>query len=244
MNSGVYAACAGLVARTQALDLAANNLANVNTTGFRGQQPEFRSMLAQSSGRLVSAEAAAVNDFGVVGGFHLDLTQGNLERTGNPLDVGIEGPGFLAVQTADGVRYTRNGNLRVSSDNRLLTQEGDAVLGEQGSVTLPSGEVSISADGTISVGGALAGRLKIVEFDSATQITQAGQSYYSAPSAAVRPAARTSVRQGMLESSNVNSVSAAVSLIALQRHAEMLNRTLSTFHSEFNRMAAEDLPRV
>jgi flagellar basal-body rod protein FlgF len=244
MDSGIYAACSGLVARTQALDLAANNLANTSTTAFRSEQPTFHAALASHGLRTVDSRSAAINQFSVVGGTRLDLSQGNLESTGNPLDVAIEGSGFLAVKTAAGTEFTRNGNFHLSPDRSLLTKKGDAVLGESGPVQLPEGEVSISADGTISVGGAVVAKLKVVEFAPGTPITHSGGSYYSAPLAAATPATNSAVRQGMLEASNVNSVQAAVGLIALQRNAEMLNRTMTLFHNEFNRLAAEELPRV
>ena len=244
MDSGMYAACAGLIARTQALDLAANNLANTSTTAFRSEQPTFHAALASHGLRTADSRSAAMNQFSVVGGTRLDLSQGNLESTGNPLDIAIEGSGFLTVKTGAGTEFTRNGNFHLSPDRSLLTEEGDAVLGENGPVQLLDGEVSISADGTISVGGAVVTKLKIVEFAPGTPITHSGGSYYSAPLAAAAPATKSAVRHGMLEASNVNSVQAAVGLIALQRNAEMLNRTMTLFHNEFDRLAAEELPRV
>jgi flagellar basal-body rod protein FlgF/flagellar basal-body rod protein FlgG len=244
MDSGIYAACSGLVARTQALDLAANNLANTNTTAFRSEQPTFHSALASHGLRMADSRSAAINQFSVVGGTRLDLSQGNLESTGNPLDIAIEGGGFLAVKTEAGTEFTRNGNFHLSPERSLLTESGDAVLGETGPVQLPEGEVTISSDGTISVGGAVVARLKIVEFAPGTPMAHSGGTNYNAPTAAATPATKSSVRQGMLEASNVNSVQAAVGLIALQRNAEMLNRTMTLFHNEFNRLAAEELPRV
>ena len=244
MDSGIYAACAGLVARTQALDLAANNLANTSTTAFRSEQPTFHAALASHGLRAVDARSAALNQYSVVGGTRLDLTQGNLESTGSPLDVAIEGSAFLSVKTSAGTEFTRNGNFHLSPDRWLLTENGDNVLGEAGPVQLPEGEVSISSDGTISVGGSVGAKLRLVEFAAGTPITHTGGSNYSAPLAAAVPAVHSAVRQGMLEASNVNSVQSAVGLIALQRNAEMLNRTMTLFHNEFNRLAAEDLPRV
>jgi len=243
VNSGFYAACSGLVARMQQLDLVAHNLANANTTGYRSEDVDFRTVLAGRS-PLQFAGAGAGNQFATVGDTRLDFTQGNLKQTGNNSDLGIEGPGFFAIQTQNGVRYTRNGNFRVSASGALVTQSGDAVLGEQGPVQLPNNDFSVSADGTISCGGALAGQLRVVEFPAGMQLTNLGNGVYDAPKAAVQPAKGSSVRQGMLEDSNVNAVGAAVELISLQRHAEMLNRALNMFHTEMNKTAAEDLPRV
>jgi flagellar basal-body rod protein FlgF/flagellar basal-body rod protein FlgG len=244
MNSGYYAACAGLQSQARALELIAGNVANLNTTGYRGQQPSFRSLLLTSETGSGDPLNSAINDFNVLESGRTDLSAGSLERTGNQLDLGIEGAGFFAIQTKAGVRYTRNGNFQVSPNGQLTTSSGDLVLGEQGAITLPSGTISISADGTISTSGAVAGRLKVVEFAANTELEAVGDSYYSAPDGLTRPATGSSIRQGMLESSNVNSVSAVVDLITVQRRAEMLERAMSVFHSNFNHIAASDLPRV
>jgi flagellar basal-body rod protein FlgF/flagellar basal-body rod protein FlgG len=242
VDSGYYAACAALAAEMQALDLAANNLANISTTGFRGQNATFQSIL--SGARARASGTQPVNEFGTLSTPSLNLGQGNLENTGNPLDVAIQGPGFFAVQTGDGVRYTRNGSFRVSATGQLLSAAGDPVLGEQGPLQMENGSVTISGDGTISINGALAGKLRVVEFPPATPFTNAGASYYSAPQAAAKPASESRIEQGKLESSNVNPVAEAVGLISIQRNAEMLQRALATFHTQFNQLAAQELPKV
>ncbi|MGC2197310.1 MAG: flagellar hook basal-body protein, partial [Terriglobales bacterium] len=128
MDSGYYAACAGLRARTQALEMVANNLANLNTTGYRAHEATFRSLLAGNAGASANSLNRAVNDFGVLGGSRMDLRAGNLGETGNPLDLAVEGDGFFAVQSRGEILYTRNGNFRLSSTGQLITAEGDAVL--------------------------------------------------------------------------------------------------------------------
>jgi flagellar basal-body rod protein FlgF/flagellar basal-body rod protein FlgG len=243
MDSGYYAACAGLIARTDALDVAANNLANINTTAYKGQREFFRSLVAGAADRSHNPLTRAVNDFGVVGGTRIDLLPGNLERTGNDLDLGIEGPAFLSVQTKNGIRYTRDGHLSISSTGRLVTAGGDAVLGDAGAINLPAGPVSISSDGTISSNGAVVAKLKLVEFPN-HDVTAEGASYFTAPPNSAQPAKHSAVRQGVVEASNVNPVAASVGLILLQRNAEMLQRSLSIFYTDFNRAAVEDLPRV
>jgi flagellar basal-body rod protein FlgF len=243
LDSGFYAACAGLRAKTQALEMVANNVANLNSTGYRSHQATFHSLLMRGSGASNPLNRA-VNDFGVLGGSRLDLTGGSTEQTGNPLDLAIEGDAYFIVRTAQETLYTRNGNFHRSSTGQLLSAQGDPVLGEQGPILVPSGPVSVGPDGTISVDGAIAGRLRLVRFKAGTDMQAAGTSYYSAGQATLLPPSDASVRQGMLEGSNASPVSAVVSLITVQRQAEMLQRALSTFHTDFNRIATTELPRV
>lgn len=244
MDSGFYAACAGLRAQSQALEVSAHNLANVNTAGFRGQQTTFQSLLAVASPTVPTVLNLATNNFGVLEGSHLDLTAGNLEHTGNPLDLGIEGAGFFAIQTAGGTRYTRNGSFRVASSGELVTASGDPVLGDRGVIRVPAGPISVSADGTLSVNGAAAGKIQLVEFAPGARLTSEGGTLVAASDGSAQPARQTTIQQGTLESSNVNAIQSVMTLIGVQRHAEMLQRALSMFHSEFNRIAAAELPRV
>src|SRR5271166_3536549 len=270
LDSGFYAACAGLRAQSEALEVAAHNLANLNTTGFRGQQTTFRSLVASSGGTLpnemsnvvYSVLNRATNNFGVLEGSHMDMTAGNLVTTGNSLDVAIEGSGFFAIQTAGGTRYTRNGSFQVSSGGQLVTAAGDLVLGdpalkEKGGINVPAGAVSISSDGTLSVDGAVAGNIQLVEFAPGTRLISEGGSLLAAPLGSVpQPSLQSSsqsslqsssqsmLKQGALESSNVNPISSVVALIGVQREAEMLQRAMSLFDTEFNRIATTDLPKV
>ncbi len=255
MDSGFYAACAGLRAQSEALEVAAHNLANLNTAGFRGQQTTFQSMLAVSrpmgSNALASAINSAANNFGVLEGTHLDMTPGNLEATGNPLDVGIEGSGFFAIHTSRGTRYMRNGSFQVSSSGQLVTAAGDLVMGDvaakdpaKGGINVPAGAISIASDGTLSVNGAVAGNIQLVEFAPGTTLTPEGGALISAPEGSAKAVLQPTMRQGSLESSNVNSVSSVVELIGVQRQAEMLQRAMSLFDSELNHIASTELAKV
>ena len=104
--------------------------------------------------------------------------------------------------------------------------------------------MTVSPDGTLSVNGAVAGKIKLVEFPPGTALESIGKTYYGAPAKSDAPAKQSTLVQGSLESSNVNSVESAVELVAVQRYAEMMQRALSMFHSEFNRIATDELPRV
>ncbi len=244
MDSGFYAACAGLRAQSQALEVAAHNLANLNTAGFRGQQISFQSLLAISQPTIPNVLNAATNNFGVLEGTHLDLQQGNMQATGSLLDVGIEGNGFFAIQTAQGERYTRNGNFHVDRTGALVTANGDPVLGDNGVIRVPAGAVSISPDGTLSVDSAIAGKLRLVDFAPETKLASEGNALLSAPSGSTLPARTASLRQGVLESSNVNAIGAVMTMIGVQREFDMMQRAMSLFHTEFNRIASNDLPHV
>jgi flagellar basal-body rod protein FlgF/flagellar basal-body rod protein FlgG len=244
MDSGYYAACAGLAAQTQALELVANNLANLGTAGYRGQQATFRSLLAGNEHVRWNPLNAAANDFGVLGGGRVDLASGSLTATGNPLDLAIAGKGFFAVKSGQNVLYTRNGGFHRTPTGQLVTQEGDALLGEQGAITLPEGAVAVSSDGTVSVDGAVVAKLRVAEFARDTNLIAAGRALYSAPADSALAPAASSIRQGMLEESNVSPIAGVVQLITIQRNAEMMQRALSLFDSQFNQTAVQDLAHV
>ena len=245
MDSGLYAACTGLVARTDALDSIANNLANSSTIGFRGRHNTFSSVLAGSGQQLNSQLNVVTNSYGLLGDARLDMTAGSLQHTGNELDVAIDGPGLLSIQTPNGVAYTRNGNLQVSTQGQLITSDGNAVLGFNGPIKIPEGaKVDISPDGTISADGALVGKLKVVEFTATADPQSMGAANYTVPPKDVVDSPLSRVRQGMLESSNVNPVSSVVELINAQRALEGMRHALSMIDSEIDKTAAQDLPRV
>jgi flagellar basal-body rod protein FlgF/flagellar basal-body rod protein FlgG len=244
MDSGFYAACTALVSRTSELDTIANNLANASTAGFRAQENVFSSVLANAANPSGSALVQAMNEYGLMSGTTLDLSQGTLQKTGNTLDAAIEGKGYFVVQTANGTAYTRNGSFQISSKGQLVTSTGDPVLGDNGPIAMPAGTVAISADGTISLDGAVSGKLRIVEFPQGTQVTSLGNSYYSAPANAEQPATQSSVRQGFLENSNVNPVAGMVELVEAQQSAEIMQRALAMFNSEMDKTATQDLPKA
>ncbi len=252
MDSGYYATSAGLRAQSQALEVAAHNLANVSTTGFRGEKTTFESLLAlpRAAGAspinaaIISTINATTNNYGVLEGTHLDLSEGSFTSTGNPLDVAIQGAGFFVVKTATGTRYTRDGSFQISSAGELVTAAGDPVQGDTGAIRIPAGAVAIGADGTVSVGGTVAGRLRLVEFPSGTKLSTEGGTLISAPAGTEKAAQASSVREGMLESSNVSAIGSMVGLIEVQRQAEMLSRAMNMFDTEFNHIAASQLAKV
>jgi flagellar basal-body rod protein FlgF/flagellar basal-body rod protein FlgG len=245
MGSGYYAAFTGLLARTQMLDTTANNLANTNTNGFRAEQDFFRSTLTGPDA-LNSQLNTAVNNFGVVGGNQIDLGQGKLAETDNPLDIAVEGPGFFQVQRADGsIVYTRDGSFLRSVKGTLVNGQGAAVLNTQGKpITLPTGPVNIASDGTISVNGAVVAQIGMVDFPAGTPLTPDGVSQYTAPAKTAKPTTAAVLHQGMVEGSNQDVVQGTMQLILVQRQAEMMQKALSVFGNDLDLHASQDLPRV
>jgi len=244
MNSGFYSAYAGFAARMDALELIANNLANANTVGFKAQHEFYRSFASWLQPSLSTPINDAVNHFGVLGGARLDLSPGSLEPTGNETDVALQGSGFFSVQTKNGLRYTRAGNFSLNAQRQLVSAQGDLVQGTQGPVQIPSGQLTISPDGTISVDGTLVSKLNVTDFAPNTTLIPEGSTYFVAPQGAVKAPADVNVRQGNLESSNSEPVRSAVALIELQRTAQIMEKALSIFHNEFNRTSATQIPVV
>ncbi len=245
MDSGYYAAMAGLVARTQALDTAASNLANAQTPGYRAEREYFRSVLVAPQA-LDSQLGRTLNNFGLLGGDRLSTAQGALQQTGNPLDLAIEGQGFFQIQTSAGIRYTRDGSFHRSQAGILVTAAGEPVLSDQGRpVPIPPGDPSVGADGVLSVAGGAVARVGVVDFSEGTQLTPEGANRYVAPQGSAPAPARTAVlHQGAIESANQDSIRGTLDLIVMQRQAEMMQKALTVFHTEFNKFASEDLPRV
>jgi len=243
VDSGYYAAFSGLLARTEALDSAASNLANANTSGFRAEREYFRDAIVGPDA-LNSQVNRMVNDFGVLGGNRLDLGQGALTHTGNQLDLAIEGAGFFAIQTPQGIRYTRDGSFRRALDGTLITATGEPVLNALNKpIQIPTGDITVGADGAISVANAVVGAVALFDFPASSLVPE-GTNRYTV-SAGTKPTVTTAaIHQGSLESSNQDVIQGTLQLILVQRQAEMMQKALTVFHNDFDKTASEDLPKV
>lgn len=234
-------------------DVVANNIANVNTTGFKASKSLFQEFLP---------EGARENDFSATDSqVHFvydrtafrDFTQGAIQKTGNPLDVALDGDGFIAVQTANGERYTRNGALQINATGQLVTGDGDIVEGDNGPIIfqLTDHNVSISADGRISVvegaNGSVEtprGRIKLVTFAQPQQLSSQGASLFTAPAGtAPQPAPNVRLFQGAIEGSNVNAVAEMTRMIEINRTYSMIASLLQTQNDD-RRSSIDKLAQV
>jgi flagellar basal-body rod protein FlgF len=244
MDSGYYAAMTGLLARTQALDTAAANLANAQTPGYRAEREYFRSAMLDSG--PPSQLGQALNNFGLLGGDRLNLAQGPIEPTGNPLDLAIEGQGFFQIQTQNGARFTRDGSFHRSQAGTLVTDKGEPVLSSAGkAIQIPPGEVSVGANGVVSVAGGAVDTVGVFTFPASVQLTPEGADRYVAPpNVAPQVSKDAAIHEGALESANEDAIQGTLDLVVMQRQAEMMQKALTVFHTEFNKFASEDLARV
>jgi len=245
VSSGFYAAFSGWLARSEALDSAASNLANAGTEGFRAEREYFRSAL-MGPGASGDQLDSTIDNFGVLGGNQLDLGQGPLTATGNPLDVAIEGQGFFAIQTKTGIRYTRDGSFQRTRTGLLVTSQGEPVLDVKNRpIHIPTGHIVIGSDGVVSVDGAVSGTLGVFTFPSATSIAPEGANRY-VPVNGAKPkiSASASLHQGSLEGSNQDVIQGTLDLILAQRQAEMMQKALVLFDNDLDKTASEQLPKV
>lgn len=215
------------------MDAAAVNIANVNTVGFRRMVPIMRGFQMVFADEIARSPGLALHPV-IGGGASLDATytdvmQGPLRPTGRPLDVALDGPGFLAVATPAGTRYTRAGNFQLNGRNELVTTQGYLVLGQGGAIQIAGTAVQIDDAGVVLVDGAAVDQLRVVQFPEPQQLLRQGENLYFASvevDATQVDATGTAVRGGHLENANSNVVDELVHMIAVQRAYEMAARTV------------------
>jgi flagellar basal-body rod protein FlgF len=219
-------------------DVIANNLANINTTGFKSSRSLFQEFLTGDARDNTFRGGDAQVHFVADGGAFYNFGQGPIQRTGNPLDIAIDGDSFLAVTTPNGERYTRNGALQIDANGQLVTNTGIPVAGDGGGpITFQPTDrsISISADGRITVLDgptnveALRGKLKVVSFAQPNQLRSEGGNMFSAPNGVTgQPPTRINVMQGAIEGSNVNGVLEMTRMVEVNRTYAMIAATMKT----------------
>jgi flagellar basal body rod protein FlgG len=226
-------------ARLSELDRLSADIANAVTAGYKAE----RATTAQSDRPDFGAALTAAIDV-TEGPTRVDMRSGSIVPTGRDLDLAVDGPGFFVVDTNGGERYTRDGRFVRRADGVLATASGQAVLGDGGNITLGKGLVQIDADGTVRSGGAVTGRLRVVEFDDPKGLTRESTSLLRADNnASPGPAEISEVRSGALEQSNVSVVDRIAELTGVSRSFESLQRALSTLSNEVDGKAIAELGR-
>ena len=240
MDNAIYVGLSRQITLQRALDIAANNLANTDTTGYKFEE------LMTGADPVMPAHSKVGSTpvtFVTANGVARDYTQGPLTQTGEPLDVAIDGKGFFQVSTADGTRYTRDGRFMLDPTGKLVTQDGDAVQGGGGDINLDpkKGPVSISATGVISQGGAVVGQMSVVNFDDLSVLSKDDNNLFEDTSNSTpQPATGALIKQGMLEGSNVQPITQITRLIEINR-AYAAASDMITSTSDLSKSAVERL---
>jgi len=234
MIAGLYSATTAMDATDRRLEVTAENLANLQTPGYRRRvmsqssfdavmQPLQQSMNGVNSSTLLGA---------TTGETQYDFTQGHIQETKAKLDVALNGEGFFTVQGPDGPLYTRSGAFHLDPQGTLVNVDGLPVLGTGGPIRLPggmsSGQIEISKDGSIYAGDQQIGQLALVQFADNSVLTAAGASLFSAVPGAVTTGSSAEVLQGRLEMTNTSSVNELVNMIAISRHRDAAQKALNT----------------
>lgn len=239
MENSIYLGLSRQMVLKSNMEIVSNNIANMNTSGFRAQNmlvDEFVSKVKGNSNPLSFAY-----DYGQ----YKTTSPGSMQQTGNQLNVALNGPGFMSVQMANGqTGYTRDGNFQKSADGTLLTSAGLPVIGQGGPIKIPadSTEIAIDEKGIISNQSGAFSQLKIVEFDNLQDMRPEGNNLYST-TAPVKEPSKTSAWQGFIEGSNVVPVVEITKMIEILRDFQGTQKILETEHDRL-RSAIQKLSQV
>jgi flagellar basal-body rod protein FlgF len=229
METSTYIALSGQNARQQQMDVLANNIANMSTPGFKAERMMFKEfMIKTPNGDDASSYVDTI-------GNARDMSQGPISHTGNPLDLALNGNGFLTVTTPNGNQYTRNGQLKLDTQGELVTSSGFVVQGDGGApIVIPSGsgEITIDKDGTVATQQGTIGKVSVVNFDNPQTMNELQGGLYVTDQTA-QPATGTTVEQGAIEESNVKPI---VEMTQLMDTSRQVTNSKNFTDGEHNRL--------
>jgi len=232
MSGAIYMAASGALLNQKRLEILSNNLANVNTSGFKETMAYLRvgdspRALEDDLDRLSRRGPAATRPLYQTLESRSVFRQGQLRQTGNPLDLALDGSGFFCVETTAGIRYTRSGNFTRNLDGELTTPDGHRVLGTGGTIEIGrGGQITVDAEGGITVDGQFVGKLQVVDFPEPERMERIGQTLFDAGAQAQSDAETVSVNQGYLEMSNVEAIRTMTEIIEVLRGYESYQKTI------------------
>lgn len=246
MLNGIYTLARGMVAAEKGKDVLASNLANADTVGFKSQDtiihsfPDVLMKCIDETGEKVIGSKGTGSQ--VIQTF-TNFEGGQLQKTENPLDVAIAGAGFMAVQTPQGIAYTRSGHFSLNSLGQLVTQDGHAVLGENGPIETNGKPLRIGEDGSVQLNGVTIDQLEVVDFDDLQKLERLGNNLYRASQGVNQIQADGMIRQGYVERSNVNVIQGMTQMITAARLYEMSQKTIQSQDETLSK-AVNDVGRV
>lgn len=232
MENSIYVALSRQMALQRQLDVTSNNIANMNTTGYKNQRMLFTEFLEKPA---MHEKVSFVQDRAVV----RDLSVGGMTQTGNPMDLALTGQGYFTVDTASGPRYTRAGNFRLNDQRQIVDGGGLPVLADNGQpLVLPAGtsDVKVSGDGTVATELGPVGKLNIVTFKNEQLMTEVGAGLYVTDEEPQPAPKDTKVAQGLLEGSNTKPVVEMTQMIEIQRNYMSAQRIIDNEHERIRNM--------
>lgn len=234
MDQGMYTAAAGAIAMEERLAVISNNLANFNTAGFKKDKVAFEGFQKElDASGLAAGQYRALPVDVVAGGQYIDISQGSFRDTGNPLDAAIVGEGFFVVNTADGPRYTRAGTFQISPEGLLVTPQGHPVQGEGGDIAVGNGRVAIDSGGTVMVDGVVADVLQVADIDEEALVREGSALFTVRQGYAPGIVGIPDIRQGCIETANVDPILETVGLITTQRAYEAFQRVIKSVSDSY-----------
>jgi flagellar basal-body rod protein FlgF len=249
MSGGIYMSAAGAMAYEKRMQVISNNLANINTSGFKKDKGHFKIIDSPDSIKedLDKKSISKENQqppLWLQFETKTDFSAGSLKHTGNPLDLALDGDGFFCIKTEQETQYTRNGNFSLDQDGTLVTMDGLPVLGEGGPITIEGNAFSVDKKGNISVDGNLVDQIKIVGFEKQDALKKEGNSMFAIfdKNAIGSRVENTAVSQGFIELSNVNAVRMMTEMIEVLRGYESYQKAIKTA-DEANAKAINDVGR-
>ncbi len=257
MSGDIYLAASAALAYEKRMEVVANNLANLNTAGFKRDNVSFQAYMLDNTGSSSPVnppypQASNPESFWVEYKGWTDYSQGALQQTGNPFDLAVEGKGFFTVQSPDGELYTRRGNFGLNPDGVLVTQEGWPVMGDSGEIRVAAGtsdrralEVTVGEDGVLQVNGSKVGRLQVSDFSAPDSLIKVNGCYFKPGSsqAAPEPMENCRISQGFLEMANVEAVQAMTEMIEINRGYESYQRVIRSI-DELNSQSINEVGRT
>ncbi|MEO8339574.1 MAG: flagellar hook-basal body protein [Nitrospirota bacterium] len=255
MNRAIYPILSGALAQERQMQVFANNMANVNTAGFKQDDQAFKSVMvhAQASlpvlahplglGQQIGVRPAGPSERVYVAphAVRTSFEEGRIRITGNPLDAAIQGSGFFEVKTPLGVRYTRNGMFSLDAQHRLVTNLGYPVMGTKGEIKVPPGTIQVNSQGGIDVDGRPVATLKVMDFPVDHMPQKHIDGLFASDFA--QPSKNPQVQEGYIEESNVNSIGEMVKMIQGMRNYESAQKLIQTL-DHMAEVSIQDVGRV
>ncbi len=250
MSGGIYMSAAGALAYEKRMQVISNNLANINTSGFKKDKGHFliidspdsiKEDLEKKSISTGKQQPPLWLQFETI----TDFSAGPMKHTGNPFDLALEGDGFFCIKTEQGTQYTRNGNFSLDQDGMLVTMDGLPVLGEGGPINIEGDTFTVGVEGNISVDGNLVDTIKIVGFEKPDALEKTENSLFAIAdkNEVESKAENTGVSQGFIELSNVNAIRMMTEMIEVLRGYESYQKAIKTA-DEANAKAINDVGRA